>query len=235
MHKITQPTPNSCASTCLAMLLEVDVFELIKDFHNSYLLNHTKPSGYMSDFMKVERCHGEDDIEHGYIYVIVVPTIFPEVPGTTHVVIADNRSGTLEILDPGEGRGPFYYSADYVIKSLHAFKFHAGFTPLFRVSAADYAEYLEYRNTWETQRDEEKDRTIGRFSADLMEDLRIHVAEQEKRAYIRKQREQEDMHAVMAVGATGTKGEVILVDSEELSWVGEGLAGMFPGTKSGRG
>ncbi|QHJ81235.1 MAG: hypothetical protein [Bacteriophage sp.] len=236
MLKQTQPTNITCASTAIANFLEVNVYEVIKDFHNKYLKHGTKISGYLSDYLNVEKCYTEDDIEHGYIYFLCVPSLFPEVPGATHVILGDNRGDSLEIVDSMEGRGPFYYRDEnkFTTKSPHAFEFTGGFTPLCRVSAEDYAEYLEYKSSWETTRDENRNLTVGRFSADLMEDLRIHVANEEKRAYVRKQKEQEGM-AVVPASISGTKVEVILSDSDDLSWAGAGLAGMFPGTKSGRG
>lgn len=242
----TQPTGSTCMSTSIANLLEVDAFEVIKDFHDKYTKHNIKASAYLSDFLKVERCYGEDDIQHGYIYLICVPAIYPEIPGATHVVLADNRSGTLELIDPCEGRGPFYYAGEDTIKSAHAFKFKAGFTSLCRVSSANYAAYLEHKKSWETVFDQNKAKYIGKFSADLMEDLRIHIASEEKRA---------EVLARESGQLRGNKGEVLLVDpigkflmvdpgkatveatitaDEQLSWVGKGLQDMFPGTKSGR-
>ena len=116
---LTQPTPDSCTSTCLAMLLKQPIKKILMEFHDSYRENNTTPGSYLgSYYMRYgERLTDDTRLYFGWIYLLSVPSL--NRPGELHHIIADARENEeIWIYDPARGyEGRRYYSwiGDYKV------------------------------------------------------------------------------------------------------------------------
>ena len=106
----TQPTPHSCVSACLAMLLDVPVEEVHEEFHFPYrnfemsILEYAHKKGMM--FVS-----GQSDsvLYYGMVYLLAVPSL--NIKSGVHQIIVDTRNHKFQIYDPNEGyAGRLFYS-----------------------------------------------------------------------------------------------------------------------------
>lgn len=127
----TQPTSNSCVSTCVAMILNKPVEEVIKDLHSDYF-----DTDHCGDYAVVGylRKHGmwvatmAQDVDSpcflytpGY-YILTVPSL--NYVGGTHAIlltVSKDREGELcwQVLDPAEGKPEkkaYSWSLEYLEK-----------------------------------------------------------------------------------------------------------------------
>ena len=114
-----QPTPVTCVSTCIAMLLNVDVQEVISEFHQNYFEvkeNKAKVSDYLkSKGVDFNICNFEDSPEKEGMYFVTVPSL--NIKAGNHQIIwileAAEQEGYFyqRVLDPATGREDrFYYT-----------------------------------------------------------------------------------------------------------------------------
>jgi hypothetical protein len=112
MKEITfqqQPTPNSCVSATLAMLLDKDVNDVIAEFHDKYMDKVVEIHDYLDDnnieYRKCFTCQAQ--WEPGYIYKLCVPSL--NILGGQHAILVDFRKD-FKLYDPNMGReGVKYY------------------------------------------------------------------------------------------------------------------------------
>lgn len=104
----TQPLPDACACTCLAMLSGQPAATIIDSYHAGYR------DGSMSVFEIMDKLgicaeYAEGHTLHpGNLYLLYVASL--NLRGVLHQVIADMREGSLVIFDPNKGRaGKSYY------------------------------------------------------------------------------------------------------------------------------
>lgn len=118
IEHITQPTQDTCASTCIAMITGIPVDIVIQEFHAKYMNHHLsvqsylRHKGYNASPTHVPLFPAA--LQRGKASVLIVPSLDSE--GTFHSVIADgisSESGPMRILDPSKGRlGDRYYTGD---------------------------------------------------------------------------------------------------------------------------
>jgi len=115
-----QPTYNTCVSTCLAMILNCDVQELIPVFHEKYydaVDNRLK----VTDFLKekgvpFELCNFESMPEKAGVYLVTVPSL--NIKGGTHQILWIMEESDQEgyfyqrIFDPATGREDRFFYTD---------------------------------------------------------------------------------------------------------------------------
>lgn len=105
-----QPTPTSCASTCIAMLLDVPAEEIIEQFHDKY------KSGEMNidQFLTSKNINVEPLLTSYWqakwdgLYFAIVPSL--NMKANLHEIIIDTRNDDVIIYDPNMGKeGKYYY------------------------------------------------------------------------------------------------------------------------------
>jgi len=109
-----QPTPDSCMSTCIAMLLGLSAEQVIDEFHDDYKNNNKRASSYIQEKGFFCKCLNteERNLWPDRLYLLVVPSL--NIQGGTHSVVADTRNDMFRILDPNNGKeGRKYYREDY--------------------------------------------------------------------------------------------------------------------------
>lgn len=136
-----QPTHNTCASTCLAMLLDVPAKEVIDEFHSMYFTGeytvrqYLKEKGVVADRLYTD---GDDQaLWDGHIYLVTVPSL--NIQAGTHYIIIDCRDDDANpiIYDPAKGReGKKYYITRFE-QPANEFEVHlSGFVVDHRISVA---------------------------------------------------------------------------------------------------
>ncbi len=108
-----QPTSNTCESTCIAMLLNVPVEKVIKEFHDDYFNNEIDTWEYLEkNGLEAEILRGNSGLDTGHIYLCAVPCL--NVKGKFHAVVCDWRENIWAVYDPNEGKkDKFYYVPNY--------------------------------------------------------------------------------------------------------------------------
>lgn len=112
MKQIThqqQPTPTSCVSACLAMLLDIPVKDVIDEFHDKYMKADIDADDYLkAKGVKAKSCLSTHRrIEPGKVYLIAAPSL--NLEASTHEIIFDFRDDFV-VLDPNMGKvGKKYY------------------------------------------------------------------------------------------------------------------------------
>jgi len=113
-----QPTYNTCVSTCLAMILNVDCNEVIDEFHGKYWDYYESDRVIVSSFLskkgvEFDYCSFEQQPDTEGIYLVTVPSL--NIKGGNHnilwVVESSGEEGLFfqRILDPAAGRDDKYY------------------------------------------------------------------------------------------------------------------------------
>lgn len=100
-----QPDDKTCVSACLAMLLDVPVDQVVREFHDGYMARETAVDTFLGGFgIKAEPCYSAKPapVENG-LYLVAVPSL--NIPATTHQVIFDSRDlEDFHFYDPQRGR-----------------------------------------------------------------------------------------------------------------------------------
>ena len=108
-HQV-QPTPTSCASTCIAMLLNIDVNIVIDEFHDGFMSHNEDMSGYLKrkGLDIVELMSTNNMIMWDKVYLMTVPSL--NLKGINHYIVGDSRGDLFKVYDPNKGKdGKFYY------------------------------------------------------------------------------------------------------------------------------
>jgi hypothetical protein len=95
----TQPTPTSCRSTCVAMLLGVTPNKVIQQFHMNYAEHDAKTTEYLaSNGLKSFFCGERERLCNYGAYICTVASL--NIPKALHsVVVIGNETG-WQVLDP---------------------------------------------------------------------------------------------------------------------------------------
>lgn len=117
-----QPTSNTCASTCIAMLLNTPVEDVVKDFHDKYMRLETGVHQYLTDNgLNVECLTCEHrQAQWGNLYLLTVASL--NTKGLLHYIILDVRiEGAVIIYDPNMGKNDkdYYVSDTQEYKTIH--------------------------------------------------------------------------------------------------------------------
>lgn len=76
MKHQTQPTANSCMATCVAMILDKPVSEVIEQYHDG-LVNQDLPIAYILDQYNVTyslKYSIDVTMNPGFVYILCVPS-----------------------------------------------------------------------------------------------------------------------------------------------------------------
>ena len=106
----TQPTVNSCVSTCLAMILDVPAEQVIKEFHDPYMAQTREIDEYLHS--KNIKCRPllsvGNTILGDRIYIFSVPSL--NMDAMFHQILGYYQGDNFKIADPNQGReGRRYY------------------------------------------------------------------------------------------------------------------------------
>ena len=99
-----QPTSMTCASTCMAMILNIPVKKVIDEFHVEYYTkrNITCAEYLQGKGLKVERMYADfspKNIDYNTVYGLIVPSL--NIEGGTHMVLMEvDSDGNWSIYDP---------------------------------------------------------------------------------------------------------------------------------------
>ena len=99
-----QPTPITCVSTCMSMILGVPVEEVINEFHEKYYTecSITCAKYLQSKGLTVERMYADfspKNIDYNTVYGLIVPSL--NIEGGTHMVLMEvDSEGNWCIYDP---------------------------------------------------------------------------------------------------------------------------------------
>lgn len=116
-----QPTYNTCVSTCLAMILNCDVAELIPVFHDRYFDAPADQRIKVTYFLKergvpFDLCNFESMADKAGVYLVTVPSL--NIKGGTHQILwimeDSERDGYFyqRLLDPATGREDRFFYTD---------------------------------------------------------------------------------------------------------------------------
>lgn len=112
IHQI-QPTATSCASTCIAMLLNVPAEEIIEQFHDQYKAGEINVDQFLlNKGLTVESLLSSYwQCQWDGIYIAAVPSL--NIKANLHQIIIDTRNNKVTIYDPNMGKpGKNYYVHD---------------------------------------------------------------------------------------------------------------------------
>lgn len=101
----TQPTYNTCVSTCLAILCDVPAKEIADKYHDRYMAGTWSllPIMHELDIEAIPLSPLCNSMHSGRVYLVVAQSL--NVPGGCHQIIADCRpDDDWFILDPAMGR-----------------------------------------------------------------------------------------------------------------------------------
>lgn len=99
-----QPTPITCASTCMAMILNIPVAKVIDEFHEKYYTecNITCAEYLQSKGLIAERMYADfspKKIDYNTVYGLIVPSL--NIEGGTHMVLMEvDSNGNWSVYDP---------------------------------------------------------------------------------------------------------------------------------------
>lgn len=107
-----QPDNKTCTSTCLAMILDKPVEEVIEEFHQKYMDYKMLPSDYLrSKGVNFKKYLSEDNsIQGNHLYLITVPSL--NITAGIHHILLDARyypEEPVKVYDPQEGTGNKFY------------------------------------------------------------------------------------------------------------------------------
>ena len=120
MNLVTQPTINTCMSACISMITGINIENVIKDFHNDYFSRKgdTFPAvvKYLFEAGFDPLIDGDFEEAHvfnkDYAYVIGVESLQSKEKYHAVVLYFDEQNN-LQILDPMNGVGEWYYYGVY--------------------------------------------------------------------------------------------------------------------------
>lgn len=95
-----QPTFDTCASACLAMITGIDVQEVIDEFHADYFAGKKRPSDYLLEHGYHFRMGTDEELGlfKDRLYLLTVPSL--NIEAGLHFVVADTRPSKTHIHDP---------------------------------------------------------------------------------------------------------------------------------------
>lgn len=105
-----QPTDDTCASACLAMIINEPVEKVIEEFHKDFFCHETSPSEYLTQKLIRNRQLLACDLNifAGHTYLTTVPSL--NYPGLNHYILIQQRRDHYNVFDPNMGRaGKKYY------------------------------------------------------------------------------------------------------------------------------
>ena len=108
-----QPTSTSCASACIAMLLNVPVEDVIKKFHDKYKAGEMNIDHYLLNHgLTIEPLLSSYwQAQWDGIYLAAVPSL--NIKANLHEIIIDTRNNDVKIYDPNMGKpSKCYYVND---------------------------------------------------------------------------------------------------------------------------
>lgn len=108
-----QPTATSCASACIAMLLNVPVEDVIKKFHDQYKAGEINIDHYLLNHgLTVEPLLSTYwQTQWDNVYLLAVPSL--NIKANLHSIILDTRHDAVKIFDPNMGKpNKNYYVLD---------------------------------------------------------------------------------------------------------------------------
>jgi hypothetical protein len=102
-----QPTPDTCTSACLAMILDVPVANVVEFFHKDWTDGKTDPAHFLVRNLAKIQIHREpynNTLLFGKVYLLTVPSV--NITGRNHHIIVDMRHGEGKeiVYDPNQGR-----------------------------------------------------------------------------------------------------------------------------------
>lgn len=108
-HK-TQPTADSCMSTCIAMLVDIDENVAYDQWHEKF---HSRKAWLDTalDSYDIHYLYGSPrsgTLIRGFAYLLTVPSLNIEA-GLHQVLTVLPPAGDIKVLDPVKGRGRRYY------------------------------------------------------------------------------------------------------------------------------
>jgi len=121
----TQPTPNSCLSACLAMILNKPVLEVMGEFHDSYYDNHGENRLLPEDYLKRYSCINlassgktNQNLTDKGVYLLAVPSL--NIKGGLHSIVYEIKQSEdgfwhHTIYDPNMG----YKGREYYVNNLY--------------------------------------------------------------------------------------------------------------------
>lgn len=103
---INQPTTNTCASACIAMLADMSINQVLNEFHNKYTSHQITLQGYLlSKGVQITTPMFKPSfpapLTQGRVYILTVPSLNEQ--GMFHSIVVDTREGPAKIYDPCEG------------------------------------------------------------------------------------------------------------------------------------
>lgn len=100
----TQPSDDTCASACIAMILGIPVEEVIEEFHEDFFNRDINVSEYltMKGVRNKQLLALNDDIYTGRIYLLTVPSL--NFPGLMHYMLMEVHENYYTLHDPNWGR-----------------------------------------------------------------------------------------------------------------------------------
>lgn len=109
-----QPCPVSCVTTCMAMIANIPVVEMIDRFHLEYRDGELS-NGDMLRALGIEfrdfRSSDRKSIDEDGVYLLGVPSL--NIKGGMHQILIEMADGEWSVFDPNEGKeGKVYYTAD---------------------------------------------------------------------------------------------------------------------------
>jgi len=122
----TQPTWNSCTSTCLAMMINMPAQQVIDEFHDKFHARQLFEDDFLdSKGIKYECANRNEQIESAGIYLLTVPSL--NIEGGGHSIVYH--------VYPAETEGSFYHDLhDPVMgrdgKKFYVTHFHTDPSPL---------------------------------------------------------------------------------------------------------
>ena len=112
----TQPTPMGCVCTCLAMLMDEPVQDVIDAYHKAYFDDQSmdvhdilRENGFTFTHEKAGRVQ---TLLPGTVYLLTVASL--NIPGGLHQILVDYREPVMpRVLDPAKGySNRKYYTFD---------------------------------------------------------------------------------------------------------------------------
>ena len=143
-----QPTPITCVSTCMAMILGIPVESVINEFHKKYYedIDITCTEYLQGKGLKVDRMYADSSpkyIDYNTIYGLIVPSL--NIEGGTHMVLMEVDSlGNWSIYDPNyKKESKKYYIPVKYEDNCNSFEVGINsYIIEFRVSIDDIKEFL---------------------------------------------------------------------------------------------
>ena len=115
-----QPTDDTCTSTCLAMLLNINVKTIIEEFHEDYKYLKQFPDDFLRKCGVIaEPLLPYYETKWEEVYIVAVPSL--NTTGQLHNIILDYRNERIRVYDPNKGIAckRYYVEDDHKIASIY--------------------------------------------------------------------------------------------------------------------